>query len=181
MPFKKRRLPQWKPFSQFFPKKLTITSTLKNGSLTSHRTSFVRLSVFFKQILKLKFYFKLFCARYTKVYASPLLVSFRFLKTKNARMGKGKGPSRTFFIAFFPHKPLLNFLGKGFLFFSAFDSFLKKRLFHFFFFCFLVLTACRYRGCLVPKLKFFKNCLVSLHTDLVVKLVDTHINGGTCY
>lgn len=136
MPFKKRRLPQWKPFSQFFPKKLAINSTLKNGSLTSHRTSFVRLSVFFKQILKLKFYFKLFCARYTKVYASPLLVSFRFLKTKNARMGKGKGPSRTFFIAFFPHKPLLNFLGKGFLFFSAFDSFLKKRLFHFFFFCF---------------------------------------------
>lgn len=139
MPFKKRRLPQWKPSSQFFPKKLTVSSKLKNESLVSHRISFVRLSVFFKQILKLKFYFKLFRSRYTKIYASPLLVSCKFLKTKNARMGKGKGPSRTFFITFFPHKPLLNFLGKSALFFSAFDSFLKKRLFQFFFFAFRLL------------------------------------------
>ena len=136
MPFKKRRTPQLKLRSEFFLIKPTINATYKVNSLVSSRTFKTKLSVFFKQILKLKFFLKFFLIKQSKVYANAMVISLQTLKTKNARMGKGKGPTKVFFICFFPQRAFITFLGKSSLFFTAFASFLQKRLFQFFFFCF---------------------------------------------
>lgn len=50
----------------------------------------------------------------------------KFIKTKNARMGKGRGGSKSFLVTFMPQAKLFQFKKRGPLFFYRFYSFIRK-------------------------------------------------------
>lgn len=58
----------------------------------------------------------------------PLVFRLKHLKTKNSRMGKGKGGSKTFFIIFHSGYPVFKFKEKPIFFFIKLQSFLQKSL-----------------------------------------------------
>lgn len=59
----------------------------------------------------------------------------KFVKTKNARMGKGRGSAKIFLVTFLPYSRLFCFKNRSPLFFYRFYSFIRKsqsdRLFYF--------------------------------------------------
>jgi len=71
-----------------------------------------------------------------KIQVAPLNIRLKFLKTKNSRMGKGKGGSKSFFIFFLAGSPLFRFKEKTLLFFIKFFSFLKKSISNILYFLF---------------------------------------------
>jgi hypothetical protein len=85
-----------------------------------------RVSIFFKWVLKLKFFFKQIRYRFSKIQIGPMHLRVKFLKTKNARMGKGRGGAKTFLISFIPHSRLFRFKNRSPLFFYRFYSFIRK-------------------------------------------------------
>ena len=124
--FKKKRLPQKGLLFHF--KQVHANCNLKKNWFVSSFFFAWRVSIFFKWILRLKFILKKFRYKFLKIQVAPLLVRLKFLKTKNSRMGKGKGGSKSFFIFFFAGSPLFRFKEKTFYFFFKFLSFLKKFL-----------------------------------------------------
>ena len=131
--FKKRRTPQHASLHVFRETRYRVTP--KDGWFVTTLFLAWRISVFFKWILKLKFFLKQIRYKFSKIQISPMELKCKYVKTKNARMGKGRGGSRTFLVSFTPYSKLLKFKNRTPLFFYRFHSFIRKSqssLFNFF-------------------------------------------------
>lgn len=122
--FKKRRFPQQAPLHTFSEPGYSIC--FKGSWFVANLFLAWRLTIFFKWILKLKFFLKQVKHKFSKLQVGPMSLRCKFMKTKNARMGKGRGGSKIFLVTFLPNSKLFCFKNKSPLFFYRFYSFIRK-------------------------------------------------------
>jgi len=124
--FKKRRLPQQAPYIKSMSPPARPTS--RSHWFMSNSFIAWRVTIFFKWILKLKFFLRQSKLRLTRVQVASLDLSLKILKTKNSRMGKGRGSAKTFFVCFRPGSPILSLRGRSLNFFLRLHRFFRKTM-----------------------------------------------------